>query len=60
MPTTHVWKQLHESEYDSHESEIEFHFDIETSRLLGANLFRQNILTTKHIKKSANRLVTTD
>ena len=42
------------SEYNSHESEMfhEFHLDTETSRLLIANWFHQNILTIKHIKIS--------
>jgi len=51
VPVPHERKQLHESEYNSHESEIgsihEFHLDTETSRLLIANWFRQNIFTNK-------------
>ena len=56
----HEWKQLYESEYNSHKSEIvpttNSIFDTEPSTLLIANWFHQNILTTKHIK--INRLPT--
>jgi len=45
VPTSHERKQLHESDYNSHGSELvplstTFHIDTETSRLLIANLFR--------------------
>jgi len=53
MSASHERKQLHESEYNSHENETVLTTNsilIQTSRLLIANYFRQHALTTKHKK----------